>query len=162
MNNNNTIVDRLDSESLDDVLRALRAEPGEQRAGADRLAREFAADCAAHVLHLFDQVYPDDTRPRQAIEMARRYARGEATSEELVAAQAAAQAAAWSAARAAAETARAVAQAARAAADAAWSARAAAQAARAAADAAWSAAGAAAWSAERAWQTARLRELLTD
>jgi hypothetical protein len=37
----------------------------------------WAADCAEHVLHLFEQVRPDDPRPRQAIEAARAWVRGE-------------------------------------------------------------------------------------
>jgi hypothetical protein len=37
----------------------------------------WAADCAHHVLHHFEQVQPDDERPRRAIELARAWARGE-------------------------------------------------------------------------------------
>jgi hypothetical protein len=39
----------------------------------------WAADCAQHVLHLFEAVQPDDDRPRRAIELARAWARGEVT-----------------------------------------------------------------------------------
>jgi hypothetical protein len=39
----------------------------------------WAADCAAHVLHHFARVRPDDDRPRQAIELGRAWVRGEAT-----------------------------------------------------------------------------------
>jgi hypothetical protein len=39
----------------------------------------WAADCAEHVLHLFEQVRPGDDRPHQAIEQARAWARGEVT-----------------------------------------------------------------------------------
>lgn len=39
----------------------------------------WAADCAEHVLHLFEEIEPDDDRPRRAIEMARAWARGEVT-----------------------------------------------------------------------------------
>jgi hypothetical protein len=39
----------------------------------------WAADCAEHVLHLFEQVRPGDDRPRHAIELARAWARGEIT-----------------------------------------------------------------------------------
>ena len=39
----------------------------------------WAADCAEHVLHFFEQVRPDDDRPRRAIELARAWARGEIT-----------------------------------------------------------------------------------
>jgi hypothetical protein len=37
----------------------------------------WAAHCAEHVLHLFEQTRPDDDRPRRAIELARAWARGE-------------------------------------------------------------------------------------
>ena len=39
----------------------------------------WAADCAEHVLHLFEQARPDDDRPRRAIEIGRAWARGEVT-----------------------------------------------------------------------------------
>lgn len=39
----------------------------------------WAAVCAEHVLDLFESVRPDDPRPRQAIEQARAWARGEVT-----------------------------------------------------------------------------------
>ena len=38
----------------------------------------WAADCAEHVLGLFERAMPDDPRPREAIEAARSWARGEA------------------------------------------------------------------------------------
>lgn len=37
----------------------------------------WAAECAEHVLPLFEAVRPDDPRPRQAIEAARAWVRGE-------------------------------------------------------------------------------------
>ncbi len=37
----------------------------------------WSADCAEHVLSSFEQVRPDDDRPRRAIEAARAWARGE-------------------------------------------------------------------------------------
>ena len=37
----------------------------------------WAASCAEHVLALFESVQPEDPRPRQAIEAARAWARGE-------------------------------------------------------------------------------------
>ena len=37
----------------------------------------WAADCAEHVLLLFEAVRPDDDRPRHAIELGRAWARGE-------------------------------------------------------------------------------------
>ena len=39
----------------------------------------WAAACAEHVLHLFESAQPDDPRPREAIEHARAWARGEVT-----------------------------------------------------------------------------------
>lgn len=42
-----------------------------------RLLALWAADCAEHVLHLFEAVRPEDPRPRLAIEEARAWARGE-------------------------------------------------------------------------------------
>jgi hypothetical protein len=37
----------------------------------------WAAACAEHVLHCFEEVQPEDDRPRQAIEQARAWVRGE-------------------------------------------------------------------------------------
>jgi hypothetical protein len=39
----------------------------------------WAAACAEHVLHFFEQVQPDDDRPRRAIEQVRAWVRGEVT-----------------------------------------------------------------------------------
>jgi hypothetical protein len=131
-----TLIQILDSNGLDDALWALRACDE-----CDRFARELACDFADECLPIFEKYAPKDDRPRKAIEVARRYARGEATQEELAAAWAAARDAARAAARAAAW-------------DAAW------DAARAAA---WDAARAAAWDAAEAKQEqilrAKLREL---
>ena len=41
--------------------------------------RLFGADCVEHVLPLFERAYPQDKRPRHAIEVARRYANGKVT-----------------------------------------------------------------------------------
>ena len=107
----------------------------------DRQRRHFACDCAESVLHL-----ANDPRSSEAVRVARLYADGRATDDELAAAWAAARDAARDAARAAAWAA-------------AWAAAsAAARAARAAAwDAAWDAARAAAWNAalDAAWDAAR-------
>ena len=64
----------------------------------DRTARLFAADCAERVLHLYESKYPDDSRVRNAIEVARKVANGELDISELAAAGDAAGAAAWAAA----------------------------------------------------------------
>ncbi len=42
-----------------------------------RLLAQWSADCAEHVLHLFESVCPEDPRPRHAIEHIRAWARGE-------------------------------------------------------------------------------------
>lgn len=96
----------LDSNGLNDALWALRALP-EEHDGAVRL---LACDIAERALRFV----PDgEDRPRQAIDTARRFARGEATSEEMAAVRVAARAAAeasWeAAARAASWAARAAA-----------------------------------------------------
>src|SRR5262249_43764926 len=44
-----------------------------------RLLALWAADCAEHVLHLFESEMPSDSRPRYAIEQPRAWTRGEAT-----------------------------------------------------------------------------------
>jgi hypothetical protein len=44
-----------------------------------RLLARWAADCAQHVLHLFEQAQPNDDRPQRAIEQARAWTRGEIT-----------------------------------------------------------------------------------
>ena len=43
-----------------------------------RLLARWAADCAEHVLPLFEAARPDDPRPRQAIEATRTWAAGDA------------------------------------------------------------------------------------
>jgi len=44
-----------------------------------RLLALWAASCAEHVLNLFESIQPQDPRVRQAIELARAWARGEIT-----------------------------------------------------------------------------------
>jgi hypothetical protein len=76
---------------------------------AHRLLARWAADCAEHVLPLFTPKYPDDARPRQAIEMARAWSLGEisvgAAREAACAAHAAARSASDPVARAVARAA---------------------------------------------------------
>jgi len=98
----------------------------------ERTARLFAADCAERVLPIFEKEFPNDARPRKAIQAARDFVNGKIDRKEMGLAGAAA----WAAARDAAGDA---------AGDAAWA-------------AAW--AGAAARDAERKWQTERLFEYL--
>jgi hypothetical protein len=59
-----------------------------------RLLALWAALCAEHVLHLFENVLPSDQRPRQAIERVRAWARGEVKMLEARAAAGAAMGAA--------------------------------------------------------------------
>lgn len=100
------LVFALDSNGLEDTLWALRAVPQEEAANRDKLARLFACDCAERALPLYEKKYPQDLRPRNAIAVARQYAVGQATEEDLLAAEAAAAGAeatraAWAAAEAA-------------------------------------------------------------
>ncbi len=67
-------------------------------APSDKFSRLLACDYAEHVLHNFEGERHGDTRVRDCIEVTRRFARGNATLEELSAAGAAAwsaEAAAW-------------------------------------------------------------------
>jgi len=52
---------------------------GTLRDADHRLLAMWAADCAQHVLHFFEQVKPGDDRPRRAIEQAHAWVRGEIT-----------------------------------------------------------------------------------
>ena len=102
----------LKSNGFDDAVWCLRACEG-----VDKEARLFAVACARRVQHLMT-----DPASIDALDVAERYAHGNATKHELAAARDAAEAATW---------------------DAEW-------AVRDAARAAWAAAGAAAWAAARA------------
>jgi hypothetical protein len=59
----------------------------------DKTLRLFAADCAEHVLGLYESKYPNDNRPRNAIQAARDFANGRISLDELNAAAYAANAA---------------------------------------------------------------------
>jgi len=63
---------------------------------------EFSCRQAEGVLHIYEKKYPNDDRPRKAIEAARAYQRGEINKDQLAATRAAARAAAWDASWAAA------------------------------------------------------------
>jgi len=76
-----TLIEILDSNGLDDAIWALRAVPDEQTDERDRLARLFACWCVRQVWHQLT-----DERSRTAIEVAERYAVGEATHDDLKAA----------------------------------------------------------------------------
>ena len=47
-----------------------------------RLLALWAAACAEHVLHFFEEAQPDDERPRQAIELIHAWTRGEITMRQ--------------------------------------------------------------------------------
>lgn len=78
----------LESNGFDDAVWALSAHPDHAK------IRRFACDVAEHVLHIYEDEYPDDNRPRRAIKVARLHADGKATDEELRAARNAARRAA--------------------------------------------------------------------
>jgi len=71
----------------------------------DKTARLLAADCAKHVLAIFEKERPSDDRPRKAIAAARAFAFGKIGAAARAAARDAARAAAWAAAWAAARAA---------------------------------------------------------
>ena len=131
-----TLLQILDICGLNDALWALQACT--PIAVKDRFARELACDYAARVLPLWDAEYPEDKRPAQAIEVARRYAKGEATPAEFHAASYAASYAASDAASYASDAA-----------------------SYAASYAASDAASYAARDAEKQWQAEHLRSLLS-
>jgi hypothetical protein len=83
----------LKSNGIKDAVWALRAVEGK-----DKEIRLFAADCAESVLHIYEKQYPNDDRPRKAIQAARDYANELIGKDELAAAWDAAWAAAWDAA----------------------------------------------------------------
>ena len=126
----------------------------------EKTVRLFAADCAEKVLPIYESEYPDDDRPRKAIQAARDYANGKikkaarsaawsaALSAVESAALSAAESAAWSAALSAAESAS-------------WSAARSA-ALSAAESASWSAAESAARSAAESVARSAAREWQTD
>jgi len=151
--NDVSLVQALDATDIDDAFWWLRRN--ELTPDQERDLRLLACDYAEHVLHIFEGKYPDDKRPRTAIETARLYANGQATKEDLEKAQSAAYAAR------AARAARAAYAAARAARAAGTDAAAACAYAAAAADAD-AAAVVAVVVAERKYQTEKLRELLVE
>ena len=76
-----------------------RARLTRQLVWNDTAALLFAADCAGHVLHLYERDYPDDLRPRNAIAATRAYVRGEIDAAANAATRDAAWDAAWAAGR---------------------------------------------------------------
>lgn len=97
----------LGSNGLDHAIWALRTQDKKHSV-------LFAAECAERVLHIFEQEFPADDRPRKALEAARNWLADPSSDNERTAAARAAWSAAraawsaaWSAARAAAAAARA-------------------------------------------------------
>jgi hypothetical protein len=88
----------LDSNGTENCLWALRATAED----CEKTARLMAADFAEAVLPIFEKEYPEDTRPREAIQAARDFAEGKISTENLASARASAWDAAWDTALAAA------------------------------------------------------------
>ncbi len=128
------------------------------------VAVQWAAECAQRVLTIYEDRYPEDKRPCEAIQAALKWAKDPTEANRAAAyvayAADAAYAAAASNANAAANAAAYAAASASAASYAAYAAYAAANAAAANAAAAYAAANAAAYAKEREWQSNRLLELL--
>jgi hypothetical protein len=82
----------LKSNGLDHALWALRATTVDARKYAARMSIDFALECLAN----FEKAYPDDTRPRSAIEAAGLFLDGKITLQELETARSAAESAVWS------------------------------------------------------------------
>jgi hypothetical protein len=78
---------KFEAEHVDDLIRwrFYPDQPGQmpQQRISTQQCRLFAADCAAHVLPIFEKVYPSDKRPRNWIEAARACARGQISEAEL-------------------------------------------------------------------------------
>ena len=80
-----SLIKCLESNTLDDVIWALRATLED----SSSFSKQFAIACAEHVLPVFEEKFPEDKRPREAIEAAKA---GKLTKEILEAADAAASA----------------------------------------------------------------------
>ena len=129
---------------LHDAIWAMRCT----QENSENFIIEFACRCAEHTLCNYENLYPEDKRPRKAIEAARVCITDKSETARSAAWSAAgsARSAAWSAAGSAA-----------------WSAAgSAARSAESAAGSAESAARSAAWSAETEWQTKTFLEMLDN
>jgi hypothetical protein len=91
------LLDILEILNVDDCLWCLQATTE----SCNKIARLMAADFAESVLGIFEKEFPDDKRPRAAIQAARDFASGKITEKQLAAARNAARAAARAAERAA-------------------------------------------------------------
>src|SRR5208282_4529948 len=61
--------------TFDDIIWAASAM-ARSNPDVERRLRLWTADCAAHVLHIYEKDYPTDDRPRNAIIAIRQFARG--------------------------------------------------------------------------------------
>ena len=86
----------LKSNGIDDAIWCLQAVDGYENA-----MRLYVCFCARLALPIYETAYPDDSRPRVAIETAEQHARGLVSEKDLAAAGAAADSATWEAALAA-------------------------------------------------------------
>ena len=77
-----SLIKCLESNPIDDVIWALRATLENSK----EFSKQFAIACAEHVLPIFEEKYPEDKRPRLALEAAKA---GKLTKEILEAAYAA-------------------------------------------------------------------------
>lgn len=72
---------------MEDYIMARSARLVHRLPWNETMMRQFAADCAERALPIYEQDYPDDNRPRMAIEIARQYSIGEASLDEMNAAK---------------------------------------------------------------------------
>lgn len=70
----------LKSNNISDTLWGLRWVCGDE---GIKICRKFAINCALRALPIFENEYPDDKRPREAIEAAQQYVDGEITIKQL-------------------------------------------------------------------------------
>ena len=87
--------------SLSKGINCLDMIPEDKRQATSDIIHEFACWSAEQVLDIYEKKYPEDDRPRQAIEAKRKWLKGEITDKKLKAAADAAWAAAWAASAAA-------------------------------------------------------------
>lgn len=81
-----TLLKILEINGFEDAIWALRCIESKY----DNATRLFACFCARYVLDIFEREYPNDNRPRKAIEVAERFAYGFATERKLAKVSAAA------------------------------------------------------------------------
>ena len=69
----------VESNGIEDALWCLRSLPDEHLPAI----RLLAADIAERVLHIYEEKFPDDKRPREAIKAARDFANGKIDKDQL-------------------------------------------------------------------------------